>query len=484
MEQRNRTPFVLALGLGDVFLMTVAATISPQLTARGARAGASSVLLWLLAAVFFLVPHVLAVADLSSRYAEQGGIYAWSRRAFGPLHGFVCAWCLWLNNLFFFPAVLLFAAPNLLTALGPRFTHLSDSPTYSAVFVLTLLWFSIGMNVIGLGAARWLQNLTTAGVWGTSGLLIALGVSAWAAGGSATSFAPAALVPRQDMLGTLALWSAMCFALSGYEVVANVREEIRRPERAIPLGIFLAGAVATLVYVLGSASILVAVPPEALSERSGVADAVELMSRRIGVSGLGALTGACLALVGFALTTSWVAGSARVPYAAGADRIMPPSLASLHPRFRTPHVALVVQGAASSLLFLVSLFLPMGGSRTTVREAYDLTFNLTILIYFVPYIYMFLALARLRDDRTSDAGPRFRIPGGRGGVLLTAISGFLATAIAMALLFVPPSGTPNVFKYEANLILQSAGLLAVGFLFYARARGHRKVRTISEVSCE
>ena len=413
MDHRNSSPFIRALGLGDVFLMTVAATISPQLTARGARAGASSVLLWILAAVFFLVPHVLAVADLSGRYAEQGGIYAWTRRAFGPLHGFVCAWCLWLNNLFFFPAVLLFAAPNLLAAFGPRFMHLADSPTYSAVFVLTLLWFSIGVNVIGLGAARWLQNLTTAGVWGTSGVLIALGVSAWTAGGSATSFATTELLPRHDALGSVALWSAMCFAFSGYEVAANVREEIRSPERAIPLGIFLAGVVATLIYVLGSASILVAVPREALSERSGVADAVELMSQRLGISGLGALTGACLALVGVALTSSWVAGSARVPFAAGVDEVLPSSLASLHPRFRTPHVALVAQGVASSVLFLISLFLPLGGVQTTVREAYDLLFNLTILIYFVPYIYMFLALTYLVDHSKNDGSRRFRIPGGR-----------------------------------------------------------------------
>jgi amino acid transporter len=450
--------------------MTIAATISPQLAARGASAGPSSVLLWVLAAILFLVPHVLAVADLSGRYAEQGGIYAWTRRAFGPLHGFLCAWCLWLNNLFFFPAVLLFAAPNLLAAFGPRFLHLRDSPAYSAVFVLSLLWFSIGVNVIGLGAARWLQNLATAGVWGTSALLIGLGVEAFTSGGSATSFAPAELLPREDVLASVALWSAMCFALSGYEVAATVREEVRNPERTIPRGIFLAGVVAALVYVLGSASILVAVPRESLSERSGVADAVGLMSQRLGVHGLGALTGLSLALVGFALTTSWVAGSARVPFAAGRDRVMPSSLARLHPRFRTPHVALVVQGSASSVLFLISLFLPMGGGETTVREAYDLLFNLTILIYFVPYLYLFLALARLGGPSPKDTSPRFRIPGGRAGIWLTAASGLFSTALSMALLFVPPASTVSVLKYEANLLLQSAGLLGIGFLLYARAR--------------
>src|SRR5262245_45875994 len=358
--------YIKAFGLRDVVLMNVVAVVGLRWITRGARVGAPSVTLWILACAAFFVPLAAALVELSSRYPDQGGIYAWTRRAFGPLHGFVCAWCLWLNNLFFFPAVLLFAAPNLLVALGPGFTHLAESRAYSAVFVLTLLWISIGVNVIGLGKARWLSNLTTAGVWGTSGVLIALGVRAWARGGSATSFAPAELLPRENALDTVALWSAMCFAFSGYEVAATVREEIRDPLRALPRGIFLAAVVAALVYVLGSASILVAIPSEALSERSGFADAVALMSQRLGVSGLGAFTGICLALVGFALTSSWVSCSARVPFAAGVDQVMPASLATLHPRFRTPHVALLVQGIASSVLFLVCLFLPMGGTRTTV----------------------------------------------------------------------------------------------------------------------
>lgn len=472
---KPETPrFIRALGLSDVFLMTIAATISPQLAARGARAGAPSVLLWLVAALVFLVPHTLVVAELGGRYAEQGGIYAWVRRAFGPVHGFVCAWCLWLNNLFFFPAVLLFAAPNLLLALGPDLAGLADSHAYSSIFVLASLWLAIGVNVIGLKAARWLPNIGSAGVWGSGALLTGLGALAWMARGSATSFAAARLLPSGDALGTLGLWSAMCFGFSGYEVAANAREEIFEPERTIPRGVFLAGAVAVLVYVAGSTAILVAIPAESLSERSGVADAIETMAHRLGLPGLGAVTGACLTLVGFALTSSWVAGSSRVLFAAAEDQVLPKSLARLHPRYRTPHVALVTQGLASSALFLASLFFTFGSGRTSVSEAYDILFNLTILIYFIPYLYLFLALPRLRSHAPAGLARGFRIPGGAAGVGLTAASGFLATAVSLALLFVPPPGTRNVWNYEANLVLQTAGLLGVGFVLFARARrAHR-----------
>ena len=95
-------------------------------------------------------------------------------------------------------------------------------------------------------------------------------------------------------------------------------------------------------------------------------------------------------------TNSWVAGSARVPFAAGVDAVLPAAFARLHERYRTPHVALIVQAAAATLLFLASVFVSLGGGRTSVQEAYDIMVNLTILVYFVPYLYLFAAWISLR----------------------------------------------------------------------------------------
>ena len=90
--------------------MNIVAVVGLRWIARGARAGPESVTLWILACLAFFVPLAAAVAELSSRYPEQGGVYVWVRRAFGLGHGFICGWCLWVNNLFYFPSVLLFGA--------------------------------------------------------------------------------------------------------------------------------------------------------------------------------------------------------------------------------------------------------------------------------------------------------------------------------------------------------------------------------------
>ena len=171
-------------------------------------------------------------------------------------------------------------------------------------------------------------------------------------------------------------------------------------------------------------------------------------------------------------TNSWVAGAARVPFAAGVDAVLPAAFARLHERYRTPHVALIVQAAAATLLFLASVFVSLGGGQTTVQESYDIMVNLTILVYFVPYLYLFAAWIRLRR-REAAAPPMadvITIPGGHGRrVWLIAACGFLATLIAIALVFVPPPDTENVLNYEANLAGQSLLLFIIGFAFYAFA---------------
>jgi amino acid transporter len=425
------------------------------------------VTLWILAGLLFFVPLALALSNLSRRYPGQGGIYAWTYRAFGPQHGFVCGWCLWVNNLFYFPSLLLFGAANLTLALGDAGAGLDENRAYSLVFVLGFLWLITLLNIVGLTAGRWLQNAGSVATWIPVVLLIGCGAAAFLTLGSATSFAPDRLIPREGFWATMSLWSAMCFAFSGFEIASLVGLEVKDPERTIPRAIVLSGAAITVIYILGSASVLVAVPASALSERSGISDAVDLVTARLGLAGLGAFTGLLLAIGSIGGVSSWVAGAARVPFAAGVDAVMPAVFSRLHARFRTPHVALIAQALATTALFLSSVYLSVGGAQTTIQEAYDILVNLTILIYFLPYLYLFASFIRLREAAGAAGDSRW---GAGLPAALAAGAGFAATLIAMILVFIPPAGTENVLNYEANLIGQAALILSIGFGLYLSAR--------------
>jgi amino acid transporter len=471
MTDRPSTPgqFIKALGLWDVVLMNIVAVVGLRWIARGARAGPESVTLWMLAWVAFFVPLAAAVAELASRDPEQGGVYVWVRRAFGPGHGFICGWCLWVNNLFYFPSLLLFGAANFAAMGGERWQALGQSAWFSIAFVLAGIWIAAGINIVGLRLGKWLQNLGSAGVWIPAGLLIGCGAIALGRFGSATPFTASAMVPHGAMLDTVGLWSAMCFAFSGFEITSLIGQEIRNPQRTIPLGVLMAGAATTVFYIAGSASVLIAVPVSSLKELSGITDAVQLVAGRVGLTGLGALTGGLLALNALAGAASWTAGAARVPFAAGVDSALPSAFARLHPTYRTPHIALLIQSIASSAIFLASLLFAFAGRATSIQEAYDVLVNLTILIYFVPYLYLFAALVRLRRSAPPRLPGETRIPGGTAGLWVVAATGATATAIALALTFVPPPGS-NTTTYEISLIGQATIMIGAGIVLYRMNR--------------
>src|ERR1700730_12692707 len=93
------------MGFWDVLLFNIATVLGPRWIAAAAHNGASSISLWILAAVFFFVPTALVIVELSSRFPEEGGLYAWSRDAFGEFHGFVAGWTYWVYTFFYLPGL-------------------------------------------------------------------------------------------------------------------------------------------------------------------------------------------------------------------------------------------------------------------------------------------------------------------------------------------------------------------------------------------
>ena len=118
MPAQSVTHLKRVLGMWDIVTMNIVAVVGLRWISRSARAGPPSITLWVLAWLLFFLPMALAVIELSSRHPEEGGLYRWARRGFGPVHGFMCGWCVWVNNLFYFPSLLLFVAANALLMFG------------------------------------------------------------------------------------------------------------------------------------------------------------------------------------------------------------------------------------------------------------------------------------------------------------------------------------------------------------------------------
>src|SRR6476659_9352790 len=168
-----------ALILRDLVLFNLVAVIGINWVATAAKAGPSSITLWVLAAVFFFVPQGFAVIQLSHSFPAEGGIYAWTRQEFGERHGFLCGWCYWINNVLFYPTLLIAAAVTSAYAIGQGQTGLADNWTYVLAFTLIVLALAVVLNVIGVGTGKWLQNAGGISVFLPGILLILFGLRAF-----------------------------------------------------------------------------------------------------------------------------------------------------------------------------------------------------------------------------------------------------------------------------------------------------------------
>ena len=126
------------LGFRDVVLFYIVSGLSLRWIATAAASGQSAIVVWLLAWCGFFLPLAGCVLELSSRYPQEGGLYVWTREAFGEFAAFMAGWTYWMSNLPYFAAVLYFAASSLLFA-SPRGQHLADTNLYFLLFTISML---------------------------------------------------------------------------------------------------------------------------------------------------------------------------------------------------------------------------------------------------------------------------------------------------------------------------------------------------------
>src|SRR2546430_4714483 len=174
--------------------------------------------LWLIAMVVFYLPSAVAVRELADIDPGAGGIYPWVRRAFGPLPGFVAGWGYWVNNLFYFPSLLVATAAIAAYAGGPRFVRLGDDNVFIGALSLAGLWLAVGMNVVGLRVGKRLQNLGGYGTWLPALIFVVLAAWSPATHRRATPFTLRGLRPSKLDLASINLVATLTVAVAGLEL--------------------------------------------------------------------------------------------------------------------------------------------------------------------------------------------------------------------------------------------------------------------------
>jgi amino acid transporter len=510
-------PLKQALGTTDVVLLNVAAIASLRWISLTAASGNTSILLWLGALLLFFLPQAFAVIELTSRLPGEGGVYLWTKTAFGDFHGFMSGWCYWTNNLVYFPNLLVFIAGVSVFVAGSGYQEVGESRLYVLLFSLAALWTVWLFNLIGLTAGRWVHNVGGVGTWAAATILIVFGAVAVVRYGLANPMPPGSFFAGVIRFESLELWAAICFAFSGLELASVLAAEVRDAAHTIPRAVVISGFVVAALYVGGTLALLVALPAGEINIISGFLQGIAAIGDRIGLGWTTNVLALLITLGGIGGLMAWFTGAARMPFVAGVDRYLPQAFGRIHPRYGSPYVAVSVQAVIASGFILMSFV------GATVQEAYLTLLDTTLLVYFIPYLYMFAAyvVLRWRDaggptgagvSRESsgigltggaeqgdalapggaarhDASPARtglgspdvdadltslvqraairRIPASRRLAIGFGVCGLLTTLLAMAVSMKPPADT-NALLYEIKVLGGAGAFVLSGAVIYWR----------------
>jgi len=455
-----------SLGLLDVALFFVIAGSNLQWVATAAAAGPSSLFVWVVGCLTMFLPISVVVVFLSSRYPEEGGMYVWAKRAFGPFAGFMTGWTYWASNLPYFPALLYFMAGNALYVSGSSGGTLAGSPWYFIVSAIAGLTLATIVNVLGLDVGKWLNNVGAASRWTVTLLLLGLGGFAVWKFGSATHISAATVRPGFE-LKDLIFWSVIAFAWTGPESLPFMAGEVKNPRRAIPFGLAIAAPAIAIIYILGTLAVLWALAPNAVNPSSGVMQAIASAATRAGWVWLVPVSAVLVAVSCLGSCGAWLGSVARIPFVAGIDRYLPPVFGRMHPRWGSPVAALVTQSA------IAAVFIFLGQAGTSVRGAYDVLVSSTVVITMVPFVLLFASALRLKPDSPLTGG--VRIPGGRYTVVACAAVGMATTVGAMILALFPANDEPNKLFAVVKVLFLTAMMILFGIGVYAAGLSRQSV---------
>lgn len=283
----------------------------------------------------------LVFARLARLHPAAGGIYAYTRGAFGELAGFLVAWGYWLSII----ATLAALAVAFVGYLDPFLPRLVRNPAAAAALAVATVWFLIGVNASGLRGAGRMQVATT--------VLKILPLVAVGVAGLLVLRPEHFAIPAEHRDGVLGLGRSVAavitltlWAFLGLESATIPAARMREPERTIPRATVIGTAVAALIYVVSTAGVMGAVPPATLAASTApFADA----ARHLFGDGAALLVAAGAAISCFGALNGWTLLVGQFPLAVAEDGLFPMLFRRLSKRL-LPVPGMLLSGAIATLL--------------------------------------------------------------------------------------------------------------------------------------
>jgi APA family basic amino acid/polyamine antiporter len=351
------------------------------------------------------VALALVFAALSHAFPRDGGLYLYTRVAFGPLPAFVVAWGYWVS-VWVGNAAIATGGVSYLSALFPS---IASVPGVSVVATLAVLWLLTLVNCAGVRAAGWVQTVTTVLKVVPLLAVAALGIGLFFLRHPLPGFAggPSFSLDRTTAAATLTLW-----ALLGLESATVPADKVENPEKTVPRATIVGTVVTALISAAACSVVLLLVPGSELSRSNApFADAV----RPLWGEGAATLVALFAAISAFGALNGWILLQGELPWAMARDGVFPRVFAR-ESRRGTPVFAFVFTSGFVTLLVLAN-------AHSSMVEIFTFMILLSTSASLVAYLVCSLALLDLMR--------RGRLPGRGRGTPWLATVGVLGSAFSL-----------------------------------------------------
>ena len=433
------------LGKTDMVLFTVSAILLLDTLAAAASIGPSSIFWWLFLGVIFFVPFAMICAEMGCTYAEQGGIYAWVRNAFGGRWGSRVSWGYWVNTAVWIPAIFILFAGVLKQLFFPNLSMNGQI----AVGIL-LIWIAVGLNAVTLDVGKWIPNL---GAIFKIGVFIAIIVGAvlyTQEHGMANTISYQTMAPNWN--SSAQYIPTIIYGMLGFELVSASSEEMIDPARDVPRSIFISGFIIIVLYTAATASMLAALPADGIDLVEGLMNTLNLFF------GGGSFGQAFVLILGIAALytffsngVTWALGCNRAAAEAAQEGELPGFFGIEHKELGTPVGAAIAMGVFGTLTLVLYGFLSKSN-----EDLFWSLFAFSAVIFLLPYIGMLFAFIRSRNSDRDRVRP-YKVPGGDTVAKFLAWICIVVLGLSIALfIYTPGEGL------QLPVLLGASIMIAIG----------------------
>jgi len=456
--RRHSAELKKELRLGDLVLTQILFITGLFWFGTAGKLGSSHIMFWIPAVLLFYIPSVMVVVHLNQEMPLEGGIYQWAKLRFGDGVGFLVAWNIWASTVLSLAMLTSQLTDNLAAAFRPSGAWIAESKRATVAIGALLMGGLMLVALRGLALGRWIHNIGGVTFLAIFAAMALFALPRWIRGDAAIS--PVTLsVPAVSLLNLNILGKLGFGAFYGFDAAAIFSGECRDPQasRAIRRSVWLAAPVLVLIYILGTAFVLVFTRP---GDIDLISPAMQALSRGANEIGIGALVAplAGILLICHTIGLSSINYNAviRLPMVAGWDHLTPEWVSRLHPRYKTPSGSIVFVGLASFG------FTVLGNLGVGSQEAVQLFSSGSLICYAIAYLVMFAIPLVARGEKPP------------WGVRVAAASGFMMTLLFAVLSIFPIIDVNNAASFTMKVSGAVVGINAAGALYFWRASRNRK----------